>query len=52
MVDDQLAHVNKGKNAHLSPSEMVTIGILFPLKGVHSRALYRWLKGDWLHLFP
>jgi hypothetical protein len=32
--------------------EIVTIGILFALKGVHYRAFYRWLKGDWLHLFP
>ena len=31
--------------------EIVTIGILFTLKGVHYRAFYRWLKGDWLHLF-
>lgn len=52
MVDDKLAHVNKRSNAHLYPSEIVTIGILFTLKGVHYRAFYRWLKGDWLHLFP
>jgi len=52
MVDDKLAHVNKRKNAHLYPSEMITIGMLFALKGVHYRAFYRWLKGDWLHLFP
>ncbi len=52
MVDDKLAHVNKRKNANLYPSEIVTIGILFTLKGVHYRAFYRWLKGDWLHLFP
>ncbi len=52
MVDDKLAPVNKRKNANLYPSEIVTIGILFTLKGVHYRAFYRWLKGDWLHLFP
>jgi hypothetical protein len=52
MVDDKLAHVNKRSNANLYPSEIVTIGILFTLKGVHYRAFYRWLKGDWLHLFP
>jgi hypothetical protein len=51
MVDDKLAHVNKRRNAQLYPSEIVTIGILFSLKGVHYRAFYRWLKGDWLHLF-
>lgn len=52
MVDDTLAHVNKRKNAHLYPSEIVTIGMLFSLKGVHCRAFYRWLKGDGLHVFP
>jgi hypothetical protein len=52
MGDDKLAHVNKRKNANVYPSERVTIGILFTFKGVHYRALYRWLKGDWLHLFP
>lgn len=52
MVDDKLAHVNKRTNALLYPSELITIGILFTLKGVHYRAFYRWLKGDWLHLFP
>jgi hypothetical protein len=40
------------KNANLYPSEIVTIGILFTLKGVHCSTFYRWLKGDWLHLFP
>ena len=52
MVDDKLGHVNKRRNAHLYPSEIVTIGILFTLKGVHCGSFYRWLKGDWLHLFP
>ena len=46
MVDDKLAHVNKRKNAHLYPSEIVTIGILFALKGGHFRAFSRWLKRD------
>jgi hypothetical protein len=35
MVDDKLVHVNKRSNAHLYPSEIVTIGILFTFKGVH-----------------
>jgi hypothetical protein len=52
MVDDKLAYVNKRKNANLYPSEIVTIGILFTLKGVHYCAFYRWLKGERLHLFP
>ena len=52
MVDDKLAKVNKRSNAHLYPSQIVTIGILFTLKGVPYRAFYRWLKGDWWHLLP
>ncbi len=52
MVDDKLSQVNKRKDALLHPSEIITIGLLFALKGGHFRAFYRWLKGDWLHLFP
>lgn len=52
MVDDKLGPVTKRQNANLCASEIVTIGILFCLKGVHYRAFYRWLKGDYLHLFP
>src|SRR6476660_5490812 len=52
MVDDNVGAVKKRKNANLYASEIVTIGILFCLKGVHYRAFYRWLKGDWYHLFP
>jgi len=35
----------------LSPSEVVTIGILFALKGGHFRAFYRWLSRDYGLLF-
>lgn len=52
MVDDNLGAVKKRKNANLYASEIITIGILFCLKGVHYRSFYRWLKGDWQHLFP
>jgi len=52
MVDDKLGHVKKRKDANLHPSEIVTIGMLFSLKGVHFRPFYRWLKGDWQPLFP
>jgi hypothetical protein len=51
IVDDKLRQVNKRKDARLHPSEIITIGLLFSLKGVHFRAFYRWLEGDWLHLF-
>lgn len=52
MVDDKLVYVNKRANANFYANEIVTIGILFALKGVHYHDFYRWLKGDWLHLFP
>ncbi|MFL5654948.1 MAG: hypothetical protein ACJ8CB_12345 [Ktedonobacteraceae bacterium] len=34
MVDDQLGRVNKRSDAHLYPSEIVTIGLLFNLSGI------------------
>lgn len=34
------------------PSEVVTIGLLFALKGQGPRPFYRWLCRDYLHLFP
>jgi hypothetical protein len=43
-----VATSNYGK---LYPSELVTIGILFALKGVGFRAFYRWLKRDYEDLF-
>jgi hypothetical protein len=52
MVDDKLGSVKKRPNAEMHPSEIITIGILFALKGGHFRAFYRWLKGDWQSLFP
>jgi len=50
-VDDQMQDVRKHGNAKLYPSELVTIGILFALKGGHFRAFYRWLKRDYDALF-
>lgn len=38
--------------AALWPSEMVTIGLLFAVKGVGSRAFYRWLSRDFAGCFP
>jgi hypothetical protein len=52
MVDEKLRHVKKRKDASLHPSEIITIGILFSLKGGRFPAFYRWLYGDWLPLFP
>jgi hypothetical protein len=36
----------------LCPSELLTIGVLFALKGVGERAFYRWLVRDWRCFFP
>jgi len=36
----------------LHPSELITIGVLFALKGVGERAFYRWLERDWRGFFP
>jgi hypothetical protein len=50
-VDNALQDVGKVAQAKLYPSEVVTIGILFALKGGHFRAFYRWLKRDYDRLF-
>jgi len=42
-VDDQLAGLPKHPEAHLWPSEVVTLGLLHALKGGGNRPLYRWL---------
>jgi hypothetical protein len=51
-VDDVMNDVPKQPDAHLYPSELVTIGLLFALKGVGPRAFYRWLTRDYHDLFP
>src|SRR5216117_3974401 len=43
--------IGKHKLSKLYPSEVVTIGILFALKGGRFRAFYRWLKRDYDALF-
>jgi hypothetical protein len=50
-VDDKLPDLKKHAQAKLYPSELVTIGILFALKGVGTRAFYRWLHRDYSDLF-
>ena len=51
-VDDQMTDVPKHPDAKLSPSEVVTLALLFAIKGVGGRAFYRWLKGDYAAWFP
>lgn len=51
-VDDTMTDVPKHPQATLYPSEVVTLAMLFALKGVGNRPFYRWLKRDFSHLFP
>src|SRR3989475_10421851 len=51
-VDEQLYAIPKHPEAHLWPSEVVTLGLLHALKGVGNRAFYRWRTRDYRALFP
>ena len=51
-VDSVMGDQPKHPDAHLYPSELVTLGLLFALKGSGSRAFYRWLSNNYRHWFP
>jgi hypothetical protein len=51
LVDDRMGKMDKRSDAKLYPSELVTIGLLYALKGGFFRAFYRWLKRDFEPLF-
>ena len=51
-VDHQMLHVPKPPQAALYPSAVVTLGVLYALKGGSKRAFYRWQVWDWRALFP
>jgi len=51
-VDEAMKENPKHPLSHWWPSEIVTVGMLFALKGVGNRAFYRWLTRDWRPLFP
>lgn len=51
-VDEAMLDVKKEPHASLYPSEIVTLGLLFALKGVGNRAFYRWIARDYRYLFP
>ena len=51
-VDDQLAGLPTPPEAHLWPSEVVTLGLLHALKGVGNCPFYRWVTRDYRLLFP
>lgn len=49
--DDAMTAVTKHLQAKLYPSEVVTVALLFALKGVGDRPFYRWLERDYRPLF-
>ena len=51
-IDDQMSDIAKHPQLNLYPSEIVTLAVLFAIKGVGDRAFYRWLDRDWRPLFP
>ena len=51
-IDDTMKDVPVHRQAKLCPSELVTLAVLFAIKGVSARVFYRWLDGNWRHLFP
>ena len=51
-VDEQIGAIPKHPEAHLWPSEVVTLGLLHALKGVGNRAFNPWLTRDFRPLFP
>lgn len=52
LADEKLKNEPKRSQAKLSKSEIVTIALLFALKGSNARHFYRWLVRDYLPLFP
>lgn len=54
-VDDKLEQNTMNqphRQAKLFPSEVVTLALLFALKGSGNRAFYRWIYRDYRYLFP
>jgi hypothetical protein len=51
-VDDAMKEVRKHSQSRLYPSEIVTLGLLWALKGGSERAFYRWVAANFLPLFP
>jgi len=51
-VDQEMLNVPKHPDAKLYPSEVVTLALLYAIRGGGTRAFYRWLTRDYLALFP
>jgi hypothetical protein len=50
--DAQMRAIPKHPEAHLWPSEVVTLGLVHALKGGGNRAFHRWLTRDYRPLLP
>jgi hypothetical protein len=50
-VDEPMPNLPKHRQARLSASELVPIGLLVAVKGGYFRAFDRWLRRDDAHLF-
>jgi len=51
-VDEPIGAIPKHPEAHLWPSDVVTLGLLHALKGGGNRPFSRWLTRDYRALFP
>jgi len=51
-VDQEMLSIPKRPDATLYPSAVVTLALLYALKGGGTRAFYRWLTRDYQALFP
>jgi len=51
-IDNVIGHLPKHSQAKLYPSELLTLALLFALKGGGKRAFYQWLCRDYQPLFP
>lgn len=51
-VDQEMLDVPKHPDAKLYPCEVVSLAVLFAIKGGGTRAFYRWLTRDYMALFP
>ena len=51
-IDDTLPRLPQHPQAVLSLGEVITIGVLYAIKGVSRRGLYQWLKDNYGDLFP
>lgn len=51
-IDDAMKGTPKHPQARLYPSEIVTLAMLFAIKGVGGRPFYGWVDANWREFFP